>query len=414
GLLRRRPDGGVQQPGGLPPRLGLTVLPLHRGPQPLRARGEGQLAQLHRRLQGAGHLGVDAGRVAAAADEPPRLLPAARLGPLDEAVLLQHPQVEGAAGHRLPGELGALGGGELAVVLEQVEQLEPQGVGHRPDPLRVVDDELLLLGHAPTLGRRLTGSCPALPRRSRWCEAGGVMTVSHDHGGVMWVDGGPPPTPVRQRRRPSWALLGVAVLLALVVGALATLGITGAGTDQAPREATTQERTGQPGHGATPDEGTGQPAPPDIGPGQVPDWVRLAEEVGPSVVAIDVRTRGGAGQGSGVIVDGEGRIITNHHVVAGGTQILVTLWDGRLYPASVVGTDVATDLAVIALDDPPDDLIPATLGDSDTVRVGQHVAAIGNPLGLSHTVTTGIVSALDRPVTTVEEGRLPGERRTAI
>src|SRR5690606_32428723 len=145
------------------------------------------------------------------------------------------------------------------------------------------------------------------------------------------------------------------------------------------------------------------PAPPDIGPRQVPDWVRLAEEVGPSVVAIDVRTRGGAGQGSGVIVDGEGRIITNHHVVAGGTQILVTLWDGRLYPASVVGTDVATD-----------DLIPATLSDSEPVRVGQHVAAIGHPLVLSHTVTTGIVSALDRPVTTVEEGRLPGERRTAI
>src|SRR5690606_31405243 len=142
-------------------------------------------------------------------------------------------------------------------------------------------------------------------------------------------------------------------------------------------------------------------APPDIAPGQVPDWVRLAEEVGPSVVAIDVRTRGGAGPGSGVVVVGEGRVISNHHVVAGGTPVLVTLWAGRLCPASAVVTDVARPLAVIALDDPPDDLIPATLGDSDTVRVGQHVAAIGNPLGLSHTVTTGIVSALDRPVTTV-------------
>ena len=223
----------------------------------------------------------------------------------------------------------------------------------------------------------------------------------------MWTDGGPPSTAAPVRRGPGWTTLAVAVLLALVVGALATLGITATDDDAAaPSPAATAPPTAQD------PQGDAQAAP--VAPGEVPDWVALAEEVGPSVVAIAVRTRGGAGQGSGVVVDESGRIITNHHVVAGGAEILVTLWDGRLYPASVVGTDVATDLAVITIEDPPDDLRPAALGDSDGVRVGHHVAAIGNPLGLSNTVTTGIVSALDRPVTTIEEGRLPGEQRTAV
>jgi len=139
-----------------------------------------------------------------------------------------------------------------------------------------------------------------------------------------------------------------------------------------------------------------------------PDWANLAATVGPSVVAIDVRTASGAGAGSGVIVDTDGSIITNHHVAGGAAggngEIVVALADGRLFPASVVGTDQATDLAVIRLDDPPDDLQPATLGNSEDVVVGDPVAAIGNPLGLSNTVTTGIVSALDRPTSTQQEG----------
>jgi len=221
--------------------------------------------------------------------------------------------------------------------------------------------------------------------------------------------GGPPAwdVPGRGRRQRSWPLLVVTALLAAVVGALATLGVTRAADDDSTPAAT------DPTTAATASPDADEDVEP-VATGVVPDWVELAERAGPSVVAIDVRTRSGAGQGSGVIVTEEGRIVTNNHVVAGGVELVVTLWDGRLYPASIVGTDVATDLAVIVIDDPPDDLQPAELGDSDAVRVGHAVAAIGNPLGLSHTMTTGVVSALDRPVTTVEQGSLPGQQATYV
>ncbi len=133
-----------------------------------------------------------------------------------------------------------------------------------------------------------------------------------------------------------------------------------------------------------------------------PDWEKVAEAVRPSVVAIKVQISGGEAEGSGVIVDTKGHILTNNHVVAGATQggISVTLSDGRVFAATVAGTDPTTDLAVITLTNPPSDLVPAVLGDSSKVVVGEPVMAVGNPLGLSSTVTTGIVSALDRPVTT--------------
>ena len=130
-----------------------------------------------------------------------------------------------------------------------------------------------------------------------------------------------------------------------------------------------------------------------------PDWQSVASEVRPSVVAIDVATQQGEGAGSGVIIDAENAyVLTNNHVIDGAQQIAVALNDGRMFQAEVVGTDPATDLAVLQLADPPDDLQAATLGTSEDVQVGQSVMAVGNPLGLSSTVTTGIISALDRPV----------------
>ncbi|RMI04772.1 PDZ domain-containing protein [Cellulomonas triticagri] len=137
-----------------------------------------------------------------------------------------------------------------------------------------------------------------------------------------------------------------------------------------------------------------------------PDWQKVAAAVQDSVVAIQVTTSSGEAQGSGVIVDDEGHIVTNNHVVAGAQdgQVQVTLTDGRIFTADVVGTDPTTDLAVIKLQDAPDDLSPAALGDSSEVTVGDPVMAVGNPLGLANTVTTGIVSALDRPVSTTEDG----------
>ncbi|GAB2974634.1 MAG TPA: trypsin-like peptidase domain-containing protein [Actinotalea caeni] len=129
-----------------------------------------------------------------------------------------------------------------------------------------------------------------------------------------------------------------------------------------------------------------------------PDWEAVAAAARPSVVAIDVATAAGGAAGSGVILDAEGHVLTNNHVVEGARQVQVMLWDGRLYEAEVVGLDPTTDLAVIRLVDPPSDLEPATLGTSDDLEVGEPVMAVGNPLGLASTVTTGIISALDRPV----------------
>ena len=132
------------------------------------------------------------------------------------------------------------------------------------------------------------------------------------------------------------------------------------------------------------------------------DWQAVSAQVAASVVAIEVETSEGSSQGSGVIIDSEGHILTNNHVVADANdnKVSVVLQDGRVFEAEITGLDETTDLAVIKLSSPPSDLSVATLGDSDQVSVGEGVLAIGNPLGLSNTVTSGIVSALDRPVTT--------------
>tara|TARA_R110002072_G_scaffold86030_3_gene194325 strand:- start:6224 stop:7351 length:1128 start_codon:yes stop_codon:yes gene_type:complete len=98
--------------------------------------------------------------------------------------------------------------------------------------------------------------------------------------------------------------------------------------------------------------------------------------------------------GSGVIMTAQGHILTNNHVIAGADAIQVMLYDGRSANAAVIGSDSATDLAVLKVDLP--DLQPITLGDSDAARVGDVVLAIGNPLGFGHSVTQGIVSALGR------------------
>lgn len=133
------------------------------------------------------------------------------------------------------------------------------------------------------------------------------------------------------------------------------------------------------------------------------DWTHIAAQVEASVVSISVVGAQGAGQGSGVVIDTEGHVLTNSHVVApaiAGGQARVALADARVFSAELVGSDGATDLAVIQITDSPADLPALEFGDSEAVRVGQPVMALGNPLGLSHTVTLGIVSALDRPVTT--------------
>jgi putative serine protease PepD len=124
----------------------------------------------------------------------------------------------------------------------------------------------------------------------------------------------------------------------------------------------------------------------------------VAARVLPSVVQVNVVSAQGQGLGSGVVLTSDGRILTNNHVVAGARQVTVTLSDGRTVGATVVGADASSDLAVVQASG-VSGLTPAKFGDSDQVKIGDEVVAIGSPEGLQGTVTSGIVSALDREVT---------------
>lgn len=251
---------------------------------------------------------------------------------------------------------------------------------------------------APALGGTATATLPPgsafAPPHSTYPPSG-VPTGAGSPGGPDLPDHvfGSGRAPEPRQRRSRWVPMAATATAAALLASLATAGLTGAFTPEdaatTPSVATLgqQESSTVPVSGSTADQ---------------PDWEAVAAAVRPSVVAIDVRTAAGEGKGSGVLLDSKGNILTNDHVVGdaadGGLQ--VTLADGRVFEATLVGTDPATDLAVIRLVDPPKDLSPAVLGDSDDVAVGEAVMAVGNPLGLDSTATTGIVSALDRPVST--------------
>lgn len=148
-------------------------------------------------------------------------------------------------------------------------------------------------------------------------------------------------------------------------------------------------------------------------PGDEQRTSRIFQAASPSMVAVHAgrgssridQGGGGAGAGSGFVWDKAGHIVTNHHVIEGASEIVVSMSDGRAIPARLVGDAPWADLAVLRLASAPDNLVPLPIGRSADLVVGQAVLAIGNPFGLSGTLTTGIISALDRQLPTAS-GRL--------
>ncbi|MFC7620086.1 S1C family serine protease [Microlunatus sp. GCM10028923] len=181
-----------------------------------------------------------------------------------------------------------------------------------------------------------------------------------------------PPVPVRPAppRRGRAGTVAVAATVALIVGGLSGVGATQL-IDRAP---VTQLVQGQ------------RPAPRSLGETE-------AEQAAGTILPSVVQVRAGRGSGSGVVIDEAGHVITNHHVVDGSPSVRLVLANGRSVAARVVGSDAANDIAVLQADS-ANGLPAAELGDSDELRIGQSVLAVGSPLGLNGTVTAGIVSAV--------------------
>lgn len=196
--------------------------------------------------------------------------------------------------------------------------------------------------------------------------------------------------PVKTKRKVG---LGTALAL-MLVGSVATGGIVGV--------AATQFGSGS----SSPISALDQPSverATDVEPGSAE---QVAAAVLPSVVSIQAISRNAASEGSGSIISSDGYVMTNNHVVAGVEQsgvLQVTFSDGRTAEADFVAGDPSTDIAVIKIRN-AQDLPVMQFGDSDSLNVGQDVMAVGSPLGLSSTVTTGIVSAMNRPVRASGEG----------
>jgi putative serine protease PepD len=151
---------------------------------------------------------------------------------------------------------------------------------------------------------------------------------------------------------------------------------------------------------------------------------QIAKTATPSVVEVDANETasqspfpgggqgGGTAQGTGFMYDTKGDIVTNDHVISGSSSVRVKLSDGSTYKATVVGADPSTDLAVLHIDAPASKLVPIALADSSKVAVGDGVVAIGNPFGLDGTVTSGIVSALNREIVSPDNTPIEGAIQT--
>jgi putative serine protease PepD len=223
---------------------------------------------------------------------------------------------------------------------------------------------------------------PAYAAQPSYAQPGYAQPGYAQPGYAQPVPPRPAARPAGPRRAP---LVIAAIAIALLAGALGAVGGTAAtlavGTS------------------------TTSTTPPAGGFANPQDVVTVAAAVLPSVVQIKVVTSEGSGTGSGFVLSPAGLIATNNHVVAGAGagDITVYFFDGTKSAARIIGTSPSYDLAVIKVDDHPN-LKPVSTGNSDALRIGDPVVAIGSPLGLSGTVTTGIISSKDRPVTTGGNG----------
>ncbi|MDX2646480.1 trypsin-like peptidase domain-containing protein [Streptomyces sp. PA03-1a] len=206
----------------------------------------------------------------------------------------------------------------------------------------------------------------------------------------------PQPTPMpapatgipRQRRRRPVALVASVALVSALIGG-GTAALVGRATTSPAVAGTTTKVIGTSSSGST-------------------GVAAVAAAVSPSIVEISATSGAGQSTGSGVVVTGDGEIVTNNHVVSGADSVKVTFSSGKSVTAAVVGTDGGKDLALVKAEG-VSGLPVASLGDSSRVSVGDQVVAIGSPEGLTGTVTSGIVSALDRDVT-ISTGQGQGQR----
>ena len=209
----------------------------------------------------------------------------------------------------------------------------------------------------------------------------------------------PPPAPRRRRGRAALRALGLAAGSALI-GAVAATVVTLALNDG--------PQTSVADRGETPIVISD--------PGDI-TAAAVAEKVLPSIVTVEVDRAGGGefvadSSGSGVVLDTAGHLITNHHVVDGGATVRVVFADGRIYPATVVGTDPLTDIGVLRID--ATDLTPIQLGSAESMRIGDVTIAVGSPLGLrgGPSVTVGVLSAFNRRVQTSADSEFFGMLQT--
>ncbi|UBI08537.1 trypsin-like peptidase domain-containing protein [Corynebacterium coyleae] len=214
-------------------------------------------------------------------------------------------------------------------------------------------------------------------------------------GGVYTV---PPQSQAPKRR----AGVGTAFAVALVTGLAA-----GGGAGYVAGSAGSSQRADAPSGEQAQENALENPSVSNAAEAPDGSVEKVAAQVLPSVVSIEVATRSGGAEGSGSIISSDGYVLTNHHVIAAGaqpgTEIQVTLNDGSRHRAQYVASDVNTDIGVLKIEG-VDNLPVVQFGNSNDLRVGQQVVAVGSPLGLSATVTSGIVSALNRPVRASQGG----------